>query len=100
MWKRLSGDGGGSGWGIAEQAEKKGFKFDEGHSGNTLSTAVLFTSCLLFQPETFKYMHGALTPLVGDKGYYDDREDVKAYYEEYKKTHPEEQEENKDENNE
>lgn len=36
----------------------------------------MFANCLIYHPEMFKYMHGALAALVGDKGYHDDRSDL------------------------
>ena len=54
-------------------------EWDEGHSGNSGGMAVMFASCLLFKPEIFPYLHGALSPLVGDKGYYDDRKDIPQF---------------------
>lgn len=57
--------------------EADGFKdFDQGHSGNTAGQSVMFAQCLLFHPVYFPYLHGAITPLVGDEGYHDDRSDI------------------------
>lgn len=63
-------------------------KWNDGHSGNSGSMAVSFAYTLLFQTELFPYMHGALCYMVGDKGYYDDREDVHAAVEAFKAKHP------------
>lgn len=60
-----------------EELKKKGFdKWDEGHSGNSASMSIMFAGVLLFSRNLFPYLHGALTPLVGDEGYHDDRSDV------------------------
>ena len=60
-----------------EELKKKGFdKWDEGHSGNSASMSITFAGVLLFSRNLFPYLHGALTPLVGDEGYHDDRSDV------------------------
>ena len=60
-----------------EELKKKGFdKWDEGHSGNSASMSIMFAGTLLFSRNLFPYLHGALTPLVGDEGYHDDRSDV------------------------
>lgn len=81
---------------LIDNCEKDSFKFvellkedgydgwDDGHSGNSGSMSVSFAHCLLFDPELFQYMHGALCMLVGDKGYYDDRSDLPDM-EEYRK---------------
>lgn len=54
-----------------------GFKgWSEEHSGNTGEQSILFAQCILFHPIVFQYMHGALAPLCGDEGYYDDRSDI------------------------
>lgn len=60
-----------------EELKKKGFdKWDEGHSGNSASMSIMFAGVLLFSRNLFPYLHGALTHLVGDEGYHDDRSDV------------------------
>ena len=60
-----------------EELKKKGFdKWDEGHSGNSASMSIMFAGALLFSRNLFPYLHGALTPLIGDKGYHDDRSDI------------------------
>lgn len=54
-----------------------GFKgWSEEHSGNTGGQSIMFAQCILFHPIMFQYMHGALAPLCGDEGYYDDRSDI------------------------
>ena len=53
-----------------------GYKMDEGHSGNSAGISILFANSLLFNPEIFPYLHGALASLVGDSGYHDDRSDI------------------------
>lgn len=63
-------------------------KWNDGHSGNSGSMAVSFAYTMLFQTELFPFMHGALSYMVGDKGYYDDREDVHAAVEAFKVKHP------------
>ena len=61
---------------FSENLRKAGYDMDEGHSGNSASCSILFANCLLFEPELFEYLHGALAGLVGDSGYHDDRSDV------------------------
>ena len=54
-----------------------GFKgWSEEHSGNTGGQSIMFAQCILFHPIMFQYLHGALAPLCGDEGYYDDRSDI------------------------
>ena len=61
---------------FVKNLEAAGHKLDEGHSGNSMGESVLFANSLLFNPEIFQYLHGALARLVGDAGYHDDRSDV------------------------
>lgn len=61
---------------FVKNLEDAGHKLDEGHSGNSMGMSVLFANSLLFNPEIFQYLHGALAGLVGDVGYHDDRSDV------------------------
>lgn len=61
------------------------FRYSE-HSGNTLGASWLMFMTYKTKPELVKFLHGSLANLVGDKGYYDDREDVKKYIEEHEKT--------------
>lgn len=62
---------------FVDELKKKGFdKWDEDHSGNSASMSIMFARTLLFSRNLFPYLHGALTPLVGDEGYHDDRSDV------------------------
>lgn len=61
------------------------FRYSE-HSGNTLGATWLMFMTYKTKPELVKFLHGSLANLVGDKGYYDDREDVKKYIEENEKT--------------
>lgn len=62
---------------FVKNLQSDGFdKWDDGHSGNSGSCAVKFAHCLIFKPELFPYLHGALSLLIGDEGYYDDRKDV------------------------
>ena len=49
--------------------KEAGYEMDEGHSGNSASMSILFANSLLFNPEIFPYLHGALATLVGDSGY-------------------------------
>jgi hypothetical protein len=56
--------------------KEAGYEMDEGHSGNSASMSILFANSLLFNPDIFPYLHGALAALVGDKGYHDDRSDL------------------------
>ena len=58
------------------------FRYSE-HSGNTLSASWLMFITYKTQPEMVKFLHGSLAPLVGDSGYYDNREDVKKYIKEH-----------------
>ena len=57
------------------------FRYSE-HSGNTLNASWLMFITYKNKPEMVKFLHGSLAPLVGDSGYYDNREDVKKYIEE------------------
>ena len=58
------------------------FRYSE-HSGNTLSASWLMFITYKTKPEMVKFLHGSLANLVGDKGYYDNREDVKKYMKEH-----------------
>lgn len=58
------------------------FRYSE-HSGNTLNASWLMFVTYKNKPEMVKFLHGSLAPLVGDKGYYDNRKDVKKYIEEH-----------------
>lgn len=58
------------------------FRYSE-HSGNTLSASWLMFITYKNKPEMVKFLHGSLAPLVGDSGYYDNREDVRKYIEEH-----------------
>ena len=58
------------------------FRYSE-HSGNTLSASWLMFVTYKNKPEMVKFLHGSLAPLVGDNGYYDNREDVKEYLKEH-----------------
>ena len=55
---------------------------DKGHTGNTLEATWLMFITYKKHPEMVKFLHGSLAPLVGDEGYYDNREDVKKYLKE------------------
>ena len=57
------------------------FRYSE-HSGNTLSASWLMFITYKTKPEMVKFLHGSLAPLVGDEGYFDNREDVKEYLKE------------------
>lgn len=61
---------------VIDSLKKAGYEMDDGHSGNSAGASIQFAWCLIFQPEKFQYMHGALSGLVGDKGYHDDRKDI------------------------
>lgn len=52
---------------------------DEGHSVNTLGATWLMFMTYKTHPEMVKFLHGSLAPLVGDEGYFDNREDVKEF---------------------
>lgn len=56
--------------------KEAGYDMDERHSGNSAGASVLFANVLLFNPDIFPYLHGALALLVGDEGYHDDRSDL------------------------
>ena len=55
---------------------------DEGHSVNTLGATWLMFMTYKTHPEMVKFLHGSLAPLVGDEGYFDNREDVKEFLKE------------------
>ena len=74
-WEKMCGEDSTIGT-FVDNIEKAGYKLDEGHSGNSLGMSVLFANSLLFNPEIFQYLHGALASLVGDSGYHDDRSDL------------------------
>lgn len=57
------------------------FRYPE-HSGNTLQASWIMFITYKTKPEMVKFLHGSLANLVGDKGYYDNREDVKKYIDE------------------
>ena len=52
---------------------------DEGHSVNTIGASWLMFMTYKTHPEMVKFLHGSLAPLVGDEGYFDNREDVKEF---------------------
>ena len=54
------------------------FRYSE-HSGNTLNASFLMFVTYKTKPEMVKFLHGSLAPLIGDEGYFDNREDVKKY---------------------
>lgn len=58
---------------------------DEGHSTNTLGATWLMFMTYKTRPEMVKFLHGSLAPLVGDEGYFDNREDVKEFLKEKEK---------------
>ena len=58
---------------------------DEGHSVNTLGATWLMFMTYKTRPEMVKFLHGSLAPLVGDEGYFDNREDVKEFLKEKEK---------------
>ena len=58
------------------------FRYSE-HSGNTLSASWLMFVTYKNKPEMVKFLHGSPANLVGDSGYYDNREDVKEYFKEH-----------------
>lgn len=67
---------------FVQNIKKDGYKkWDDGHSGNSAGMALMFANCMLFRPDIFPYLHGALAPLVGDEGYHDDRKDVPKFNE-------------------
>ena len=74
-WEKLCGEDKELGT-FVKNLEAAGYKLDEGHSGNSMGMSVLFANSLLFNPEIFQYLHGALAGLVGDSGYHDDRSDL------------------------
>ena len=46
------------------------------HSENTMGCSWHMFIAYLKNPQYVIYMHGALAPLIGDEGYYDDRSDI------------------------
>lgn len=75
-WKKLS-DGCNDSYDFVQNLIKDGYTgWWDGHSGNSGSASVHFARCLLSRADLFEYLHGALSPLVGDAGYYDDRSDL------------------------
>lgn len=58
---------------------------DKGHSVNTLGATWLMFMTYKTRPEMVKFLHGSLAPLVGDEGYFDNREDVKEFLKEKEK---------------
>jgi len=58
------------------------FRYSE-HSGNTLGASWLMFITYKTKPEMVKFLHGSLANLIGDSGYYDNREDVRKYIEEH-----------------
>lgn len=75
-WKKFCGKDNDS-YSFVQNLQKDGYKdWWDGHSGNSGSAAVFFARCLFERPDLFQYLHGALSPLVGDKGYHDDRSDL------------------------
>ena len=74
-WEKLCGEDSTT-WTFVKNLDAAGYKVDDGHSGNSMSMSVLFANSLVFNPEIFQYLHGALSPLVGDMGYHDDRSDI------------------------
>ena len=75
-WNEIRGEGQCDAFQFAKNLEEAGYKMDDGHSGNSAGCAILFANALLFNPEIFPYLHGALAMLVDDVGYHDDRSDV------------------------
>lgn len=55
---------------------------DKGYSVNTLGATWLMFMTYKTHPEMVKFLHGSLAPLVGDEGYFDNREDVKEFLKE------------------
>lgn len=49
---------------------------DGGHSGNSMGFSFFIFKAYLLDPKYVIYSHGALSPLVGDEGYHDDRSDI------------------------
>ena len=77
VWEGYAAAGDGSSFDFVEAIIKDGYDgWDENHSGNSGSASVYFARCLLERPDLFQYLHGALTPLIGDAGYNDDRTDI------------------------
>ena len=61
---------------IADKARRGGCYIQNGHSGNSLAMSVRLFLCYRQTSQLLKYVHGCLTPLMGDEGYHDDRSDV------------------------
>jgi hypothetical protein len=74
-WEKIR-NGSNDSYEFMKNLSEAGYKMDEGHSGNSGSMSILFANSLLFNPEIFPYLHGALASLVGDSGYHDDRSDI------------------------
>lgn len=49
---------------------------EDEHSNNTMSASWMLFRMYLIYPKLIPYAHGALAPLIGDEGYYDDRSDL------------------------
>lgn len=60
---------------LCEEHPDNKIRYEE-HSGNSIGASWILFRTYLFQPELVPYMHGSLSGLVGDKGYYDDRSDL------------------------
>lgn len=77
VWQGYADAGDGSSYEFVDAIIKDGYEgWDDNHSGNSGSASVHFARCLLERPDLFQYLHGALTPLIGDAGYNDDRTDI------------------------
>lgn len=61
---------------LTEFLKDKGLKLDDGHTGNTMGSSFSLFLCYIKRPDLVPYMHGSLSALVGDAGYYDDRSDL------------------------
>lgn len=75
----------GTSFDFVEVIQEAGYDgWGDGHSGNSGGMAVRFAYDMLHTPELFPYEHGAMSYLVGDEGYHDDRSDVHEAVEAYK----------------
>lgn len=60
---------------LCEKNPNNNLHYEE-HSGNTMGASWFLFRTYVTHPELVPYAHGCLAPLVGDKGYFDDRSDL------------------------
>lgn len=61
------------------KTQKPELWISQDHSGNTFGFSWQVFRAQLQNPEYVPYLHGALAPLTGDEGYYDDRSDIPEF---------------------